>query len=75
MASPAPLPVETSLLNQDQAAEVLAVRPRTLETWRCRGGGPPFVRVGRGVRYRLRDLHAWIEQNTFRSTADADQSV
>jgi len=74
-SSPArPDPQKTvPLLDQDQAAEVLSVRPRTMESWRCRGGGPPFVRIGRHVRYRLSDLHAWIDERTFRSTADADQ--
>lgn len=62
------------LLNQKQAAEALAVPPRTLEGWRTRGGGPPFVRIGRHVRYRLRDLEAWIEDRTFRSTAEVDCS-
>ena len=62
------------LLNQDQAAEALAVPPRTLERWRSHGGGPPFVRVGRHVRYRFRDLQAWIESRTFKSTSEADRS-
>ncbi len=62
------------LLNQDEAAEALAVPARTLEAWRCRGGGPPFVRIGRHVRYRLRDLQAWIEERTFKSTAEADHA-
>ena len=60
------------LLNQTQAAEFLAVSTRTMEGWRCRGGGPRFVRVGRRVRYRLVDLREWIEQRTFRSTSEAD---
>ncbi|HSL83242.1 MAG TPA: helix-turn-helix domain-containing protein [Thermoanaerobaculia bacterium] len=62
------------LLNQDQAAEALAVPPRTLERWRYQGGGPPFVRVGRHVRYRLRDLCQWLDDRTFRSTAEAERS-
>lgn len=60
------------LLNQVQAAEVLTIQPRTLESWRYRGDGPRFIRVGGSIRYRLRDLHAWLEQNTFRSTTEAD---
>lgn len=60
------------LLNIEQAAEALAVPPRTLEAWRFRGGGPPFVRMGRHIRYRVGDLRAWIEDHTFTSTAEAD---
>jgi hypothetical protein len=65
-------PDPIQLLNQTQAAEVLAVNPRTLEGWRFKGGGPRFVRVGRRVRYRMRDLRAWIEERTFESTTEAD---
>jgi hypothetical protein len=71
-----PTPTDNSepiqLVNQVQAAEILAVNPRTLEGWRFKGGGPRFVRVGRRVRYRMRDLRAWIEERTFVSTSDAD---
>jgi hypothetical protein len=37
---------------------------RTLQAWRIRIAGPAFVQVGRAVRYRRRDLIAWIEANT-----------
>ena len=41
------------LLNQRQAASLIGVSERTLECWRCRGGGPPFVKISRrAVRYR-----------------------
>jgi len=33
--------------------------PRTLEGWRLKDWGPPFTRVGRGVRYRLQDIEAF----------------
>jgi hypothetical protein len=73
-----PTPTDNSepiqLVNQVQAAEILAVNPRTLEGWRFKGGGPRFVRVGRRVRYRMRDLRAWIEERTFVSTSDADHA-
>jgi hypothetical protein len=63
---------DLQLLNQRQAAEVLAVNPRTMEGWRCRGDGPPFIRLGRVIRYRLQDLHTWLEDRTFQSTTEAD---
>jgi hypothetical protein len=37
---------------------------RTLQSWRIRLAGPPFVQVGRAIRYRRRDLVAWIDANT-----------
>jgi excisionase family DNA binding protein len=44
----------------DQAAEYLALKKSTLECWRSRGGGPPFVKYGRAVRYRKEDLDQFI---------------
>jgi hypothetical protein len=38
------------------AAEKLGVRPRTMEHWRRQGRGPSFRRVGRVVRYDMREL-------------------
>lgn len=72
MPSPTDLHDDLPLMNQVQTAEFLAVSTRTLEGWRCIGGGPPFIRIGRRVRYRLRDLQKWIEARTFGSTTDAD---
>ncbi|HQH52477.1 MAG TPA: hypothetical protein PKY01_08635 [Candidatus Hydrogenedentes bacterium] len=28
--------------------------------------GPPFVRIGRTIRYNLRDLDEWIEKHGYR---------
>lgn len=50
------------LLTTEQAASLLSVKPSTLETWRSRGGGPAFVRIGkRATRYRMEDLHEYVE--------------
>lgn len=43
---------------------------KTLQAWRSRGGGPPFVKVGRLVRYRGADVKRWIESRTVRSTSE-----
>ncbi|HEV2153009.1 helix-turn-helix domain-containing protein [Bradyrhizobium sp.] len=53
-----------ALLTEDIAAEILSISIRTLQSWRPRQAGPPFVQVGRAVRYRRRDLIAWIDANT-----------
>ena len=29
--------------------------------------GPPFIRIGRAVRYRISDLDAWLENRLVRS--------
>lgn len=52
------------LLNEREAAALLSTSPRTLQGWRQRGEGPAFVKLGRGVRarvrYRLGELEAWV---------------
>ena len=39
------------LLNNAQTAELIGVRPNTLEIWRIQGKGPAYRKVGRLVRY------------------------
>lgn len=34
----------------------------TLTTWRCRGGGPRFLKYGKSVRYRRRAVLGWMEE-------------
>ena len=62
-------------LTTKQSAELLNLSPKTLETKRCRGGGPPFVSMGRAIRYREADLHAWAAGNLRRSTSDSGDHV
>jgi len=57
--------VDNELLTEREAAAILAVKPATLNTWRCLGRHDlPFVRVGRAIRYRRADVLAFIEANT-----------
>lgn len=59
------------LLNENDAAMLLGYTTRALQNWRLRGGGPVFVKVSdRSVRYRHRDLLAWIEQRSRATTSD-----
>jgi predicted DNA-binding transcriptional regulator AlpA len=53
-----------TLLREQEAADLLSLSIRTLQAWRNRFAGPPFVHVGRAVRYRRRDLISWIDANT-----------
>jgi hypothetical protein len=57
------------LLREEDAADLLSLSVRTLQSWRIRRAGPPFVQVGRSVRYRRRDLISWIDANTIGSRA------
>ena len=51
-----------TMLDTQQAAELLGLRPQTLHDWRCRCKGPSYHRLGtRAVRYRVADLRAWAD--------------
>ena len=61
------------LITKRDTAKILHVRTKTLENWRVRGLGPPFVRLGgpRGrVFYRESDLQNYIESAVRNSTSD-----
>lgn len=46
------------------AAELLGLRVGTLRNIRSAGlPGPPYVRLGRAVRYDLNDIEGYIEAN------------
>ena len=42
-----------------EAAALVGLSPRTLDTYRCTGAGPSYYRLGGCVRYRETDLLAW----------------
>lgn len=65
---------QDALLAEVQAADFLNLSSRTLQAWRCKGLGPSFVRAGRAIRYRRRDLVAWVESNTVAVTAPPAQT-
>ena len=52
------------LVTTREASRLLGVAVATLTTWRTRGGGPPFRRIGtagRLVRYAVADLRLFCE--------------
>ena len=49
------------LLNTREAAERVGLCARTLERLRAAGKGPKSLKIGRLVRYRVRDLEEWLE--------------
>jgi predicted DNA-binding transcriptional regulator AlpA len=51
------------------AAEILGLAEQTLRKLRMTGNGPPFVKLGRAVRYRQADLDAWLSSHLVNSTS------
>jgi len=56
--------------NTQQAAAHLQISPSTLNKRRVFGDGPPFVKIGKSVRYRRSDLDAWTATRLRKSTSD-----
>lgn len=56
-------------LNENVAAEMLGISTRTLQSWRVKGTGPRFTKIGRAVRYRRRELLKFLDDRTVSSTS------
>jgi hypothetical protein len=46
-------------LNQEQLARRWSLSPRSLERWRWQRKGPPYIRVGGRIVYRLSDVECY----------------
>ena len=62
--------MQSRKLDTLEAAEYIGAKPGTLEVWRVRGTGPRFIKLGRTVRYDVRDLDAFLASRTYRSTTE-----
>ena len=60
----------TRTTDTEGASRVVGVTVETLRNWRWRGDGPPFLKMGRRVRYRLVDLADYLDGCTRTSTSD-----
>lgn len=63
---PATIPLRTGedLLTTPELAAHLKVPVATIHQWRHKGVAPPAARVGRSLRWRLRDVDAWLASHT-----------
>lgn len=51
-------------LTTEQAAEIAQLHPGTLENWRYRREGPPYIKVGGAIRYEESAFYAWLDAQT-----------
>ncbi len=49
------------LVSDYQVATRCGVSRRTVQTWRQRAVGPAYHRVGRAVRYKIKDVEVWLK--------------
>jgi excisionase family DNA binding protein len=58
---------EKLLLTPKEVAHMLSLSEKTLEAWRAKGKGPPWLKLtdtGRGVRYPVDKLKAWLAEQS-----------
>lgn len=59
-------------LTEHQLARRLNISMRTLQGWRLRGEGVPFLKLGRCVRYPISVVDRWEREHLYQSTSGAD---
>ena len=55
-------------VDTDAAGRYLALSPHSLECCRSLGGGPPFYKFGKFVRYSVHDLETWASNRKHEQT-------
>ena len=67
---------ETRMILTDvQVAERLGVSRFTVRSWRLKGVGPRFLKMGRAVRYRSQDLDEYERQALVETQSPSDHSA
>jgi hypothetical protein len=55
--------VGESLLTPIEASRFLHIHPMTLNAWRCKGLGPPYIKLNtRNIRYSKRVLERYLSE-------------
>lgn len=54
---------DTSLFNQIVVAHIRDCSTATMERDRWAGGGIPFIKIGRAVKYKKADVLAWLNKH------------
>ena len=61
-------------LTDVEVAQRLGVSRFTVRSWRLKGVGPKFLKMGRAVRYRSRDVDEYERQALVETQAPSDHS-
>lgn len=59
------------LLTLAEVASILGLQKKTLYQWRWRHKNMPFVKIGRVIRVREKDLLAFIDRQTTQPTKES----
>ena len=64
------IPIPFNLLSPKEAAKLLKVSTSWLAKARMSGEGPPYIRVGRSIRYSETALQQWLKSRQRLSTSE-----
>ena len=59
-----------NLLSENEIAQIFGRAVPTLQKDRLCGTGPPFIKIGRLVRYRPSAVQAWLDERIRQSTSE-----
>lgn len=67
------------LLTSRDVAELFSLKEKTLADWRAQGIGPPYICIGRTIRYSPGDIEGYLAENAGgqqkRANSDVKRSV
>lgn len=49
-------------LTTEELSEILKIPARTLRFWRKENRGPPWLKMGRSVKYRESEVSEWVNK-------------
>lgn len=61
--------MQATIVDTVQAAKFIGLAKPTLDKMRLVGNGPPYVKMGKSVRYRIEDLESWVASRIVTSTS------
>jgi predicted DNA-binding transcriptional regulator AlpA len=53
--------LEPEYLTTQEVAQMTRIPVKTLEGYRRHGMGPPYVKIGRGIRYPISGVREWMK--------------
>jgi predicted DNA-binding transcriptional regulator AlpA len=60
---------DSRMLREAEVSKILNVSQWTLQDWRRNHTGPPYVKLGKAVRYPLGALRLWVANQTIEPNA------
>ena len=63
--------IVTEVMTTVEAAEYVGLKKPTMERFRFLGQGPAYCKLGGAVRYRKKDLDAWLDSRAVSSVEEA----